>query len=82
MGKGYYKTLGDFAPFEARRLLARFENEKIRFMVDGNDSGIKNMDPVTAAYGGFSGASSSIRIYVHTGDQEKMQKILDEICHV
>ena len=77
-----FLEVGSLQVFEARRILPRLDEARIRFRVEGNDEGIKKMDGVTAAYGGSWGNAASIRLFIQQEDGKKAGKILGEFFKV
>jgi hypothetical protein len=66
-----FSELGGFEPFEAERILKRFETEHVRFQIDTQD---------IWSWGGRGGPSktSKIKIFVHHDDAPKAAMILNE----
>lgn len=72
-----YYPLGDFMLFDARKILPRLEQEKIRFQIDTDHSGLAGLPPATAGYG-LHGNGSKISIYIHREDEDRFRKISHE----
>ncbi|HVU16110.1 MAG TPA: hypothetical protein VHD32_04260 [Candidatus Didemnitutus sp.] len=77
-----FLEVGSLQPFEARRILPRLVQEKIRFQIGVDDGPLKRMGGVTAAYGGAWGNASRIRLFVHQEDGKKAGKIFGEFFKV
>jgi len=79
-----YRSYGYFDPFEAMRLLKRFENEGIRFQLT-DVSGVERYDSSEPRYVLWTTDSARaqrtdrIEIFIHFADEDKARKILDEI---
>jgi len=74
-----YYRLGSLQLSEARSLVARLEQEKIRFELE--DDVPKTNDVLTAAALFGSGVSCdgpSVSIFIHRGDERKFRKISGE----
>jgi len=63
-----YKTLGNFEPFDASRLLRQLEQDGIRFLIDQIEQ------PVVVVQGIRKRAL--ILIYVHQDDEERATRVL------
>jgi hypothetical protein len=74
-GDGEFRNIGDYDPFEARRMLHRFENEGLRFQIEAADRMVPGVSRGPRKI-------SLIRIFVHRDDTEKAAKILMEDCQV
>jgi hypothetical protein len=77
-----FHSLGSFAVPDAEKILSRFDDAKIRFLLKQNDFLICRMPPFTAMWGGYSGMAPMIEIFVHSGDQAKAARIVTEDCKV
>ncbi|HKW29918.1 MAG TPA: hypothetical protein VJT54_11315 [Verrucomicrobiae bacterium] len=73
-----FHSLGKFPVADAETLLKRFERENIRFEVARDDSAIRQMLPVTAIFGGYSGTAPMIEIFVHTADEARATAIINK----
>ncbi len=71
-----YLLMGNYHVTEAKRLMRALEAACVRFWIDMDDSGIKEMNPFVAAYGGTFGQGVDLRVYVHPDDQERFHE-----CH-
>lgn len=71
-----YYEIGAFAPRMAHDILGRMEEAEVRFLIERDDSAIKNLSPVQAIFGGTWGHGSVIRIYIHHEDEAKATGIL------
>ena len=78
-----YRSHGYFDPFDARRILKRFEEHDVRFQI-ADASGVERWDSKFPRYALFRTVSARvmrsnrIEIFVHLADAEKAQKIIDE----
>ena len=78
-----YRSHGYFDPFDARRMLKRFEEEGVRFRI-ADASGVERWDSKFPRYALFRTVparvmrSNRIEIFVHLAVAEKAQKIIDE----
>ena len=77
-----YLEVGSLQSFEARRILPRLQEERIRFEIEVDDGGMKRMNAVTAAYGGAWGNATRIRLFIHHEDGKRAGKILGEFFKV
>jgi hypothetical protein len=79
-----YRSLGYFDPFDARRILKRFEEQGVRFQV-ADASGVERSDSKFPRYALMRTVpprvlrSNRIEIFVHLADAEKAQQIIDDI---
>ena len=72
-----YYCFGDLQLFDARKILLRLEEKKIRFQVETDSSGLGRSAPAVAEYGSW-GTSSVIRLFIHREDESKFRKISGE----
>ena len=78
-----YRSYGYFGPFDARRILKRFEEQGVRFQIAGA-SGVERWDGKFPRYAlmktvpAWVMRSNRIEIFIHLADTEKAQKIIDE----
>jgi hypothetical protein len=63
---------------DAERILKRFEEEKVRFEINCDDSAMRNMSPTMSFLGGYYGNAQLIQIFVHRDDKEKAKAIVNE----
>jgi hypothetical protein len=69
-----FPKLGDFDPFDAEKILKRFEEAGVRFQINA---------PNEIVPGSRSFARISyIEIYTHRDDGEKVSKVMNEFCKV
>jgi hypothetical protein len=73
-----FRSMGKFPVMDADKFLRRFEEGKIRFEIDRDDSAIRQMMPFTAVTGGYAGTAPMIEIFVHPDDQAKAMEIMGE----
>lgn len=73
-----FHRLGKFAVADAEALLKRFEQENIRFEINRDDSPVRQMMPITAITGGYSGTAPMIELFVHPDDEAKARAIINE----
>jgi hypothetical protein len=74
-----YRSYGYFDPFEANRILKRFEKEGIRFQIT-DASGIErwnNTPPHTAST--RLQRNEHIEIFIHFADADKAHRIIEEV---
>ena len=64
-------SIGTYANFEAKELLDIYEKHSIRYELGVDDSKIKGMSDIQAAYGGSTGDGSGISISIHFEDIDK-----------
>lgn len=77
-----FSRLGKFNVLDAEHFLKRFEEENIRFEINRDDSFMREMSPVTAMLGGYSGMAPMIEIFVRREDAEKAKAIINEDAKV
>jgi len=65
-----FRCLGRFDPFDAARLLKRFENDDIRFLIDEIEGAVQSGSGIRKM--------GLIEIYIHQDEYEKSMKILTE----
>jgi hypothetical protein len=73
-----FHSMGKFSVTDAERFLKRFEEEKVRFEIDRDDSAIRQMMPFTAITGGYAGTAPMIEILVHPDDEAKAIEIMGQ----
>ncbi len=73
-----FRRLGRFSVADAERILARFEQENIRYEVNRSDEPMRQMGPITAALGGYYGGAAQIQLLVHPDDEAKARAIINE----
>jgi len=71
-----YRYLGTFLVFEAKRLLAAFEQAGVRMQLSVDDAGMKND---VAAWLGLSGHAVRMGVAVHHADYEKALGIMSDL---
>ena len=71
-----FHSMGKYPVADAETFLKRFEEEKIRFEIDRDDSAIRQMMPFTAITGGYAGTAPMIEIFVHRDDEAKAIEIM------
>jgi hypothetical protein len=82
-GEDPYRSHGYFGPFDARRILKRFEEQGVRFQI-ADASGVERWDSKFPRYALMRTVparvmrSNRVEIFVHLADAEKAQKIIDE----
>ena len=82
-GEGPYRSHGYFGPFDARRILKRFEEQRVRFQI-ADASGVERWDSKFPRYALMKTLptwvlrSNRIEIFVHVADAKKAQNIIDE----
>jgi hypothetical protein len=69
-----YYCFGDLQLFDARKILPRLEEKKIRFQIETDSSGLGRIPPAVAEYGNW-GTSSIIKLFIHRDDESKFRKI-------
>jgi len=74
-----YMTIGNFDLNFFKKLLPKLQSEGVRFYVEANDSAIKNMDAVTASYGGLSGNTANLFLHIHENDFTKYDRVYNEL---
>ena len=79
-----YVSFGNFDPLVARRIMHRFSENRVRFQardtsrIDMASAGIGDYDtPVTRAP--IRARNNRIELLVHSDDQEKVRKSVDEV---
>jgi hypothetical protein len=77
-----YLEVGLLQCFEARRILPRLQEERIRFEIEVDDGSLKRMNAVTAAYGGAWGNANCIRLFIHHEDGKRAGKVLGEFFKI
>jgi hypothetical protein len=77
-GASAFRNMGKFPVMEAETFLKRFEEEKVRFEINRDDSAIRQMMPFTAIMGGLSGTAPMIEIFVHPDDEAKAIELMGE----
>ena len=65
---------------DARIILAKFEQEGIRFELAPARSHIKDIDAFAASQGGSFGAAEQIEIFTHKDDAEAVERIWKNYC--
>ena len=63
-----FRSLGKFNLPDANKFLKQFEQENIRFEITKDDTAIRQMNPLTASFGGYSGMAELMEISVHPDD--------------
>jgi len=76
-----FYLFGEFAPFEARKILQRLEEEKIRFEIDVDTSGHARCKPVMSDNRDYR-SDSRIKLYIHRADESKFREISGEFFKV
>ena len=76
-----YYCFGDLQLFDARKILPRLKERKIRFQVETDSSGLGRIAPAVAEYGNW-GSSSVIRLFIHRDDESKFRKISSEFMKI
>ena len=78
-----YRSSGYFDPFDAKRILKRFQEEGVHFQI-ADASGVERWDSKFPRYTLMRTVparvlrSNRIEIFVHLADEEKAQQIIDE----
>jgi hypothetical protein len=78
-----YRSHGYFGPFDARRILKRFEEQGVRFQI-ADASGVERWDSNFPRYTLMRTVparvlrSNRIEIFVHSADAKEAQRIIDE----
>jgi phosphoribulokinase len=70
-----FYCFGNLTVSEARKVLPRLEEERIRFQVNTDFSELAQLPPAFAEYG-TSGNGSKITLYVHRDDERKFRKVI------
>ena len=70
-----YVEANSFAAREIKVLLPRLEDARIRFFLEVDDSGIRNMSPGTARWG-TSGRSAQMKVFVHEKDSRRYNALV------
>jgi hypothetical protein len=70
------RSLGKFSVADADEILKRFEKEGLRFEINRDDTAMRQMMPITAALGGFSGTAPMIEIFVSPEDEAKAVEVM------
>ena len=65
---------------DAATLLAKFEEEGIRFRLAPERSRAEGTDAFTASQGGSFGAAEQIQIFTHRDDAEAAERIWRKFC--
>jgi Putative prokaryotic signal transducing protein len=79
-----YQTFGYFDPFQAKRILKRFEAAGIRFQL-ADKSGVEQWDDIFPQYQLRTTVSpraqrnDRIELFVHEADAEKARQIVNEV---
>jgi hypothetical protein len=73
-----FRSLGKFNVADAEELLGKFERADLRFEINRDDSPMRQMNPIMAAFGGYAGTARMIEIFVHPGDEAKAVEILGD----
>ena len=71
-----YKFFGSFDLNSAKQICAVFEEHKIDFEVEIDDSPIRNMTPFQASLGGTYGFGASANIYVDAQSIDQCNALL------
>ncbi len=75
-----YVSIGTYSVRECRRLLEELEQFGIPFETLVDDSGIREMDVVTASTGGTFGAGTGLEVFVQKVDRESALEIRDKLA--
>lgn len=75
-GPSAFHSMGKFPVADAETFLKRFEEQKIRFKIDRDDSNFRQMTPFTAITGGYGGTAPMIEIFVHPDDEARAIEIM------
>lgn len=75
-------SMGKFSVGDAEELLKRFEEAKLRFEINRDDSAIRQMAPIAVVTGGLSGTAPMIEIFIHPEDEAKAVEIMGEDTQV
>jgi hypothetical protein len=70
-----FYCFGNIAVSEARKVLPRLEEERIRFQINADFSELVQIPPTIAEYGTW-GDGSKITLYIHRDDERKFRKVI------
>ena len=73
--------VGDLVPHDARKILPRLEEERIRFQIDTDFQALEQL-PAAAAGCGTWGSASKIKLYLHRDDEKKFRSISGEFFKI
>ena len=71
-------SLGKFSVTDADKLIARLAHAGIQCQFSQDDSAMREMMPITAVTGGFSGTAPLLEIFVSPDDEAAAQAIISE----
>lgn len=70
------RSLGKFNVADAEDILKKFEKAGLWFEINRDDGPMRQMSPITAAMGGFSGTASLIEIFVNPEDEARAVELM------
>ncbi len=80
--KDVYDFFGLYSSSTAKLILDAFVKNEINFDINIDDSRIKNMTPLQAAYGGTFGQGAGIAISVSSDDLDEARRIQQQVLKI
>ena len=77
-----YEYFGIYPNFDAKLILDAFVKNNINFDIHVDDSQIREMHPLQAAYGGTFGQGVGIAVLVHVDDIDEAMRIQQQVLKI
>lgn len=77
-----FEYLGTFSTHDARLLLDEFMKQDIPFYLAEDASGIRRLDPVTAANGGTFGTGSGVAVFTKPADGPRIAAVYKKVLKI
>ena len=77
-----FEYLGTFSTHDARLLLDEFMKQDIPFSLAEDPSGIRRLDPVTAANGGTFGTGSGVAVFTKPADGPRIAVVYKKVLKI